>query len=94
MFLQQVRRSKLKNFISFWKRTKISQKYYLIKSYGGASVFYSYERRFLPSSARKHRPKFLNKYYLKGKDHFEEQFYRPDSRKVIPLFIPSESYFG
>lgn len=86
-----VKKSKLKSFISFWNRTKMSQQQcYVMKSYTGASTIYSYERRFLPLSSGKYCRKFLSKYYLKSTD--DEYYNKFQSTRTIPLFIPSRSY--
>lgn len=90
---EQVRKSELKNFISFWNRTKMSQQQcYIMKSYTGASTIYSYERRLLPTSCRKYCRRFLNKYYLKSTD--DEYYDKFKSTRIIPLFIPQTSYIG
>ncbi|CAK9826368.1 GALK1 [Anthophora retusa] len=91
-----VQRSTLNNVVSFLNRTKNSQqRFYIMKSFTGASTLYTYERRLEPWDI-KHvsRLKLIIKYHLSDKDDNDTESYHKELEKLsvaISLFIPRKS---
>ena len=86
---QQVRKSKLKTFISRLSRAEIPrQRCYLIKACTGASTIYAYERR--ASTKYSPHPRLTVKHHLREKINTEENNVR---KYDVPLYVNTISLF-